>query len=375
MEVFVPGRLCLIGEHADWASFMADCKGYSIIATTNQGLYAQVSFIHRQSSTNTLQLTYISHLHPNTNVSYLFYSKELTAQGQAKQESFMKYVFGVLHILEEKYSSILKEILIYLESIHINQHKTDLPVKKGLSSSASICVLIPRVINRVYEDLYQRKCFTIEEEMEIAYLGERLTGSQCGRLDQTVAYGRATMLLLQYDKNQQITISPIMTPTNKLFFVIVDLLSSKDTVRILQGLQEAFLHYQEKDRKETSTIPLLYKNANNYLLEWNSQLVLEAKRSIEQGNAIQLGKLMNEAQVAFDANLMPLCTDQLSAPKLHYILKEILSNKDLNVLGGKCVGSGGDGTAQFICLDEASQRKTIQFIQEQYHLPCIALII
>ncbi len=371
LEIFVPGRLCLLGEHADWACFMANKKGYSIIVTTNQGLYAQVSYKQRSSPSKQLHMTYSSHLQPNTSISYTFYCQELSAQKLIQEDNFFKYVFGVLHILEQKYSSILHEIMEHVESIHVDQYNTDLPVKKGLSSSASICVLISRAFNQVYETLYQKRCFTIDEEMEIAYLGERFTGSQCGRLDQTVAYGKATMLLLQYDSNKQISISPISTPSHKLFFVIVDLQASKDTVRILQGLQEAFLHFEEEHNQPTD----FHLQANQYLLEWNSQLVLEAKEAIEQGNATKIGQLMKQAQEAFDSYLTPLCTDQLSAPKLHLLLKEILQNKELNVLGGKCVGSGGDGTAQFLCADEASQQRLIQFIEEQYHLPCIALCI
>lgn len=47
MKIFVPGRVCLIGEHSDWAGgyrrINADIeKGYALIAGTNQGIYAEV---------------------------------------------------------------------------------------------------------------------------------------------------------------------------------------------------------------------------------------------------------------------------------------------------------------------------------------------
>eukprot|EP00906_Rhabdomonas_costata_P010794 RCo015173 len=47
IELFVPGRICLIGEHSDWAGhyrrFNASVeKGYCIVAGTNQGLFARV---------------------------------------------------------------------------------------------------------------------------------------------------------------------------------------------------------------------------------------------------------------------------------------------------------------------------------------------
>ncbi len=47
MKIFVPGRICLFGEHSDWAGGYRRTnpeleKGYTIITGTNQGIYAEV---------------------------------------------------------------------------------------------------------------------------------------------------------------------------------------------------------------------------------------------------------------------------------------------------------------------------------------------
>ena len=47
MKFFVPGRICLFGEHSDWAGSYRRINasvenGYTIIAGTNQGIYADV---------------------------------------------------------------------------------------------------------------------------------------------------------------------------------------------------------------------------------------------------------------------------------------------------------------------------------------------
>ena len=47
MKLFVPGRLCMFGEHSDWAArYRLNNseleKGYTLIASTNQGVYAEV---------------------------------------------------------------------------------------------------------------------------------------------------------------------------------------------------------------------------------------------------------------------------------------------------------------------------------------------
>jgi mevalonate kinase len=55
----------------------------------------------------------------------------------------------------------------HVRGIAIDNYKTDLPIKKGLSPSAAICVLTARAFDRVY-DLKM----TIRGEMELAYQGE-----------------------------------------------------------------------------------------------------------------------------------------------------------------------------------------------------------
>jgi Galactokinase len=47
MKLFVPGRLCLFGEHSDWAAGDRPLnpaleKGYTLIASINQGSYVEV---------------------------------------------------------------------------------------------------------------------------------------------------------------------------------------------------------------------------------------------------------------------------------------------------------------------------------------------
>ncbi|CAN0297406.1 unnamed protein product, partial [Ectocarpus sp. 4 AP-2014] len=46
-EIFVPGRLCVLGEHTDWAAGYRDRNravppGFTVVATTREGLHARV---------------------------------------------------------------------------------------------------------------------------------------------------------------------------------------------------------------------------------------------------------------------------------------------------------------------------------------------
>jgi len=57
-------------------------------------------------------------------------------------------------------------------------------------SSAAICVLVARAFASVYG-----LALSPRDEMELAYAGERRTGSECGRMDQVCAYGRRVTCL------------------------------------------------------------------------------------------------------------------------------------------------------------------------------------
>ncbi|KAJ1617208.1 hypothetical protein T492DRAFT_850263 [Pavlovales sp. CCMP2436] len=77
----------------------------------------------------------------------------------------------------------------------VDNYETTLPAEKGLSSSAALCVLLARAFSEVFEKcgkchvggVYGLK-LSVKGEMELAYLGETTTPSQCGRMDQCCAF-------------------------------------------------------------------------------------------------------------------------------------------------------------------------------------------
>src|SRR5664279_2352818 len=119
-----------------------------------------------------------------------------------------------------------------VRGLEIDNELTDLPIKKGLSSSAAVCVLVARAFNRIY-DLKM----TVRGEMEFAYLGEITTPSRCGRMDQGCAYGsRPTLMTFDGDR---IDVDELTVP-KPLYFVITDLNAGKDTREILHGLNHCY---------------------------------------------------------------------------------------------------------------------------------------
>ena len=100
---------------------------------------------------------------------------------EAQKGGFWSYIAGVAYQVLTNY---------HVRGLVIDNYKTDLPMKKGLSSSAAICVLAARAFNRVY-DLKM----TVRGEMELAYQGEITTPSRCGRMDQGCAFGNRPVLM------------------------------------------------------------------------------------------------------------------------------------------------------------------------------------
>ncbi|MDY6939691.1 MAG: GHMP kinase [Cyanobacteriota bacterium] len=341
MKLFVPGRLCLFGEHSDWAGGYRRVnptleKGYTLLVGTNQGIYARIEphptqFIFRSSEGQSIALP-------------------LEAQillDEARRGGLFSYAAGVAYQAVTRYS---------VAGVTIENDRTDLPIRKGLSSSAALCVLVTRAFNRIY-DLK----LSLEEEIELAYQGERTTPSRCGRMDFGCAYGnRPILMIFDGDRTE---IIPLNVPQD-LFFVMVDLGASKDTRQILDRLDRCY---------PFATDPLS-QNVRHYLGTVNRNITRQAIAALEEGNAEQIGKLMTRAQMQFDRYLMPVCPEQLTAPILH----ELLDYPRLQpyIFGGKGVGSQGDGTAQFIAKDVRSQQKIIEIIEEDFpQMRCLKLAI
>ncbi|BAY38194.1 GHMP kinase [Nostoc sp. NIES-2111] len=336
MRIFVPGRLCLFGEHSDWAGEYRQInpqieKGYTLIVGTNQGIYADVK-------PHPTELIIHASLNDGKRYEPLRLPMEShTLQYVAQQGGFFSYAAGTAYQFLTRYD---------VGGLEIDNYLTDLPIQKGLSSSAAFCVLIARALNR----LYNLK-MTIREEMEMAYLGERTTPSLCGRMDQACAYGNRPILMI-FD-GEQIEIIEIEV-SQDLFLVIVDLDGNKNTQEILRRLNECY----------PFAINQIQQNVQKYLGSISSAITQAAAEAIQQGDAQLLGTLMTKAQAEFDHYVVPACPEQLIANKLH----QLLNHEPLSpyIFGGKGVGSQGDGTAQLIAKNQESQTKVIEIIQHDF---------
>ena len=102
-----------------------------------------------------------------------------------------------------------------------------------------------------------------------------------------------------------------------LYFVIADLNSSKDTISILSSLQQCF---------PTPTSQEQYRLHEYH--QRNTQVALDCIRAIEEGDVVEVGKLMVKAQSNFDRAVFDINPVDLASPRLH----ECLSNTELQRL-------------------------------------------
>ncbi len=345
MKIFVPGRICLFGEHSDWAGgyrrINADIeKGYTLICGTEQGIYAEV-----EAHPNSLVLI------SSTPDGIIHGPKEIPMQpetllAESQRGGFWSYIAGVAYQALTNY---------HVRGLVINNFKTDLPIRKGLSSSAAICVLAARAFNRVY-DLK----LTVRGEMELAYQGEITTPSRCGRMDQGCAFGsRPVLMTFDGDRldTQELQVS------SDLYFVIVDLMAQKNTLEILNRLNRCY-PFPENE---------IENGVQQLLGPINKNIVHQAVDALRNADAEQLGALMIQAQQNFDQYAIPACPEELSAPALHEVLN--LEKLKPHIWGGKGIGSQGDGTAQFLTRSPSDQQAVIEFLQNELGLPALKLTL
>lgn len=332
LKLFVPGRLCLLGEHSDWAGMqrMVNAEvlpGYAIVSGIEQGIYATVEQSDKFIVESTLPIF------QNDRFEAEMDSKELLAV--AREGSFFSYVAGVASYINDNYS---------VGGLKITITEMDLPIQSGLSSSAAICVLVARAFNQMY-----RLKMNTKGEMLVAFRGEQKTPSRCGRLDQACAYG-VKPVLMEFDgievNSRQLEIG------TTFYWAIADLNACKDTVRILADLNKCFpFATNEMEQK-----------VQEALGKDNKAIIDQAVDCLQEGDAYALGQLMNKAQVLFDEKVAPASPEELRAPVLHSVLND--NAIKAWIYGAKGVGSQGDGTVQFLCRDAQSRENLMKYLQD-----------
>jgi mevalonate kinase len=261
----------------------------------------------------------------------------------------------------------------------IDNHRTTLPLRKGLSSSAAVCVLVVRALAALSEPPL---ALTTRDTMALAYAGESLTPSGCGRMDQCVAMGRGAVALMTFaargdDPQRDVQLHPLRCGA-PLHFVVCDVAGGKDTVAILRDLRGGL---REPRRLATAAIgdaaaPGAAADSRASFLRYAhdvAALAASAAQAVREGDAAALARCMRAAQRSFDAHCAPLSPQELAAPRLHALIAELQQQAD--VLAAKGVGSQGDGALQLLCASEAAQRRLLRHLRDERRLAAFALTV
>lgn len=148
--------------------------------------------------------------------------------------------------------------------------------------------------------------------MDVAYAGERITGSACGRMDQIVAIGPGRVARMHFDGGLvEHCVIPV-NATTPIHVVLADLGKRKDTCAILAGLNRA---YASSDSSEAQRLRRVLGKDNLALIE-------QMEGALKDGDARELGRLLSHAQTLFDTAAVSFCPEELTAPVLHAILKD-----------------------------------------------------
>jgi len=342
IQLFAPGRLCLFGEHSDWAGGYRKINsklspGCAIVTGLEQGIYATA-----YRSKEFCVKSYI----PGHEEEYSCVMDFRKLREKAREGEYFSYVAGVASYIDEWYR---------VDGITLEITKQTLPMKSGLSSSAAVCVLVARAFNELYD--LQLNTLGI---MNIAYLGEQRTPSRCGRLDQACAFGVRPVRMTFDGDEIQVDRMVVGAP---LYYVLADLKASKDTIRILADLNSGFPFARTHEDEQIQEA----------LGEDNLDIIQRAQQLMAEGDAKSLGALMVEAQDLFDKKVAPKSPQELAAPVLH----SVLSDERVIALtyGRKGVGSQGDGTVQLLARSEDAQNDLIHYLETERKMTCYKLTL
>jgi galactokinase len=344
MKLEVPGRLCLFGEHADWAGGYRSARqelprGHCLVAGTDQAIAAEAERL--------AGLVEISSVDPDgrSRGPLLVAADPRALDAAARAGGFFSYALGTAAEVLSRHRA---------GGLRVSVVRADLPVRKGLSSSAAICVLVARALGALYE-----LGLSVREEMELAYRGERRAGSECGRMDQICALGRRASYLIFDGESLEVE---LLEPASPLCVLVVDLRRSKDTRRILADLNRCF----------PDAPGAVAAGVREALGPRNGEILERARVALLRGDAATIGGLMTEAQAVFDRFVAPACPE-LRAPRLHEVLAHPAA-KEL-ALGGKGVGSQGDGCAQLVAKGPEEREALAARLERDLGVECFPVTV
>ncbi|MGD9152517.1 MAG: galactokinase [Gammaproteobacteria bacterium] len=337
-QVHAPGRVNLIGDHTDYND------GFVLPMTINHEL-----LVDCQPRKDDIANIYTKNYDEKKSFSLNNIKKQ-------PDDKWLAYVKGVAYYLQQKFG----ELVGFDATI-----QSSIPQGAGLSSSAALELAIARTFAQTSNLPWQ--------PTEMALLAQtaenKWVGMNCGIMDQLViAHGKRDHALLIDCQNLNIQLIPI--PKN-LAVVIMDTMTrhthvDSDYNKRRQYCEQAvqllnlaslrditFENWQQISKK----LPAKYIPKIRHVVHENHR-VLQAATAMQQNDAIQLGKLMNESHLSLKNDF------EVSNQQLDIMVK--FAQNFLGCYGARMTGGGFGGCAVAIVeIEKAEEFK--QQITAQYH--------
>lgn len=280
---FAPGRICLVGEHNDWAG------GYALTVPMDMG-------VRVQRTPGPFRVT-----------SWLE-GREYSWTGDGDP--------GVLRLVPAVHACLGRPLEGTLEI------RSDLPAGRGFSSSAAVCVALLRALE---PDLAPG------EAAELAYQAERATGSACGRMDPLAcAWGVPLSLHFHGDAVR-------VEPTSGRCALAVGVFPTpRDTRAILRTLSTH--HAGDVPLRDWGALARV--GAVRSALEGFSAQAMHAAAALRDHDLRAVGGAMDACQDIYEEELAS-AFPELHAPGLLRAVRSLRAN---GALGAKFTGAGGEGS-------------------------------
>jgi len=322
---FAPGRVNLIGEHTDYNG------GHVFPCALTMGTYG----IARKRTDTKLRLYSINM------EQYGVITTDLLHLEQRERGGWENFPKGVFWTFQKKGYEIATgmDILIY----------GDIPNGSGLSSSASLEVLVGLII----KDNYQFHDLTM---IDIALLGQfaenNYNGANTGIMDQFAsAMGKKGHAIFLDTATLEYEYAPVNLPDEKLIItnskVKHSLVSSAYNERRSQSEEGLKILQQVLEVKTLGDITIPQFEANKMLIKdetiqkrakhavYENQRTIQAEASLKKGDIVTFGHLMNESHFSLRDDY------QVSCQEVDYLVAQAQDME--GVLGARITGGGFGG--------------------------------
>ncbi len=305
------GRVCLLGDHCDWAQ-------RQVIASS---IDCDMIVHGDRASDDAIMVDATNRFHGHHESGFF---KLQEASGMPLAGTSLAYVNGVVLALLGRGHSLGGAKLSIV---------SDIPMKKGLSSSAAICVSSTMALGKLFQ-----LGLSDTDIIRLSYQAEHdILGIGCGMMDQTASLFDNPVFInfrhgdLSYQE---------IVPSKPLHLVIADLGGIRDTKAILNTLNHHY--FEARDRLIVKTLG-----------EDIPRLVRLARAEIQgRCRPKAIGSLMNENQECYNRGLRPFCPEELDSRALYRALDVAGEH---GAFGAKWTGAGGSGSIIALAGDPESQ--------------------